>query len=128
MVSGTAPFVAYATVGVLTATTFVLGGFMREQVCIYMCPWPRIHRLPVVAFKTSPRRTDGRIGVIGAALGHLGDYLFRGGIDDGKTIARGSGDPIVVDEEIGFHLATFELGCAFFDERRDPFFGVLGLE
>ena len=42
MVSGTAPSVAYATVGVLTATTFVLGGFMREQVCIYMCPWPRI--------------------------------------------------------------------------------------
>jgi cytochrome c oxidase accessory protein FixG len=41
-VSGTAPIVAYATVGVLTATTFVLGGFMREQVCIYMCPWPRI--------------------------------------------------------------------------------------
>ena len=39
---GEAPFVAYATVGVLTATTFILGGFMREQVCIYMCPWPRI--------------------------------------------------------------------------------------
>ncbi|MEM6477820.1 MAG: cytochrome c oxidase accessory protein CcoG [Pseudomonadota bacterium] len=34
--------VAYSTIGVLTATTFVLGGFMREQVCIYMCPWPRI--------------------------------------------------------------------------------------
>jgi cytochrome c oxidase accessory protein FixG len=29
-------------VAVLTATTFTLGGFMREQVCIYMCPWPRI--------------------------------------------------------------------------------------
>ncbi|MEM7744238.1 MAG: cytochrome c oxidase accessory protein CcoG [Pseudomonadota bacterium] len=40
--TGQAPFVAYATVGVLTATTFILGGFMREQVCIYMCPWPRI--------------------------------------------------------------------------------------
>ncbi|MEM6593926.1 MAG: cytochrome c oxidase accessory protein CcoG [Pseudomonadota bacterium] len=37
-----APSVAYATVAVLTATTFVLGGFLREQVCIYMCPWPRI--------------------------------------------------------------------------------------
>ncbi len=37
-----APFVAYASIGVLTATTFVFGGFMREQVCIYMCPWPRI--------------------------------------------------------------------------------------
>jgi cytochrome c oxidase accessory protein FixG len=40
--TGTAPSVAYATVGVLTATTFILGGFLREQVCIYMCPWPRI--------------------------------------------------------------------------------------
>ncbi|MBD3729616.1 MAG: cytochrome c oxidase accessory protein CcoG [Sphingomonadales bacterium] len=40
--AGDAAPVAYATVAVLTATTFVLGGFMREQVCIYMCPWPRI--------------------------------------------------------------------------------------
>jgi cytochrome c oxidase accessory protein FixG len=40
--SATAPAIAYATVGVLTFTTFALGGFMREQVCIYMCPWPRI--------------------------------------------------------------------------------------
>jgi cytochrome c oxidase accessory protein FixG len=37
-----APFIAYATVAVLTATTYVFGGIMREQVCIYMCPWPRI--------------------------------------------------------------------------------------
>ncbi|WP_062766155.1 cytochrome c oxidase accessory protein CcoG [Sphingopyxis terrae] len=40
--TGQAAPVAYGTVAVLTATTFVLGGFMREQVCIYMCPWPRI--------------------------------------------------------------------------------------
>ncbi len=40
--SGNAALVAYATVAILTATTFILGGFMREQVCIYMCPWPRI--------------------------------------------------------------------------------------
>ncbi|MEM9500831.1 MAG: cytochrome c oxidase accessory protein CcoG [Pseudomonadota bacterium] len=40
--AGQAAFVAYATVGILTFTTFWLGGFMREQVCIYMCPWPRI--------------------------------------------------------------------------------------
>ncbi|PZQ49717.1 MAG: cytochrome c oxidase accessory protein CcoG [Rhodovulum sulfidophilum] len=37
-----APATAYATIALLTATTFVLGGFMREQVCVYMCPWPRI--------------------------------------------------------------------------------------
>ncbi|MEC9196543.1 MAG: cytochrome c oxidase accessory protein CcoG [Pseudomonadota bacterium] len=34
--------VAYTTIAVLTATTFVFGGFMREQICIYACPWPRI--------------------------------------------------------------------------------------
>ncbi len=37
-----APVIAWATIAVLTATTFVFGGFMREQVCNYMCPWPRI--------------------------------------------------------------------------------------
>lgn len=42
LVTLTAPPVAYMTIGILTATTFVFGGFMREQVCIYMCPWPRI--------------------------------------------------------------------------------------
>ena len=40
--AGDAAMVAYVSAGVLTLTTFVLGGFMREQVCIYMCPWPRI--------------------------------------------------------------------------------------
>lgn len=41
-VTGDAPWVAYSTVAVLTATTFIFGGFLREQVCMYMCPWPRI--------------------------------------------------------------------------------------
>lgn len=40
--TGQALPVAYASVAVLTATTVLFGGFMREQVCIYMCPWPRI--------------------------------------------------------------------------------------
>ena len=38
----TAPPVAYAAIGVLTFTTYALAGHMREQVCLYMCPWPRI--------------------------------------------------------------------------------------
>ncbi|WP_163272996.1 cytochrome c oxidase accessory protein CcoG [Chelativorans alearense] len=40
--TGQAAPVAYMTVAVLTATTYVFGGMMREQVCTYMCPWPRI--------------------------------------------------------------------------------------
>jgi cytochrome c oxidase accessory protein FixG len=37
-----APVVAYTTIALLTATTYTFGGLMREQVCTYMCPWPRI--------------------------------------------------------------------------------------
>ncbi len=42
LITGAAHPIAYTSIAVLTATTFVFGGFMREQVCIYMCPWPRI--------------------------------------------------------------------------------------
>jgi len=34
--------VAYTTIAILTGTTFLFGGFAREQICIYACPWPRI--------------------------------------------------------------------------------------
>jgi cytochrome c oxidase accessory protein FixG len=33
---------AYITILILTFTTFFFGGFAREQICIYACPWPRI--------------------------------------------------------------------------------------
>jgi cytochrome c oxidase accessory protein FixG len=42
LVSFDAPTAAYLFIGIFTATTYVLGGIAREQVCIYMCPWPRI--------------------------------------------------------------------------------------
>ncbi len=38
----TAPPMAYLWIGILTFTTYLLAGFAREQVCVYMCPWPRI--------------------------------------------------------------------------------------
>ncbi len=42
LATGTAPAVAYLFLGIFAATTYLLGGIAREQVCIYMCPWPRI--------------------------------------------------------------------------------------
>jgi cytochrome c oxidase accessory protein FixG len=42
LVTFQAPMLAYIWIGILTATTYLLAGFMREQVCVYMCPWPRI--------------------------------------------------------------------------------------
>jgi cytochrome c oxidase accessory protein FixG len=37
-----APLFAYVFLGLFTLTTYSFGGIAREQVCIYMCPWPRI--------------------------------------------------------------------------------------
>ncbi|MEZ5778746.1 MAG: cytochrome c oxidase accessory protein CcoG [Paracoccaceae bacterium] len=42
LVTGQAHPIAYMTMAVLTFTTFFFGGFAREQICIYACPWPRI--------------------------------------------------------------------------------------
>lgn len=41
MISGDAPFAAYATTLFLTMTTYVMAGLAREQVCTYMCPYAR---------------------------------------------------------------------------------------
>ena len=40
--TGHASTATYLFVGVLTFTTYALAGTMREQVCTYLCPWPRI--------------------------------------------------------------------------------------
>ena len=42
LATGQAGWGAYMWIGILTFTTYTLAGHMREQVCIYMCPWPRI--------------------------------------------------------------------------------------
>lgn len=37
-----APTTAWAVLGLFTVGTFVLAGFMREQVCFWLCPYARI--------------------------------------------------------------------------------------
>jgi cytochrome c oxidase accessory protein FixG len=39
--TGNASTEAYFFIGLFTATTYLLAGWAREQVCTYMCPWPR---------------------------------------------------------------------------------------
>jgi len=39
--TGAAATGTYFFVGLFTATTYLLAGWAREQVCTYMCPWPR---------------------------------------------------------------------------------------
>ncbi|HTR88281.1 MAG TPA: cytochrome c oxidase accessory protein CcoG [Reyranella sp.] len=38
---GQASMEVYFFIGLFTATTYLLAGWAREQVCTYMCPWPR---------------------------------------------------------------------------------------
>ena len=85
LVTFEAPVVAYVFVGIFTATTYVLGGIAREQVCIYMCPWPRIQggdgrprfpaRSPIApgaASRAGPTRRDkpGRAGGTASTAGN----------------------------------------------------------
>ncbi|MGX7953507.1 cytochrome c oxidase accessory protein CcoG [Tsuneonella sp. HG249] len=78
---GEAAPVAYATVAILTLTTFVLGGFMREQVCIYMCPWPRIQsamldeKSLVVTYKDWRGEPRGSVKKAQASPVTLGDCI-----------------------------------------------------
>nr|WP_240046738.1 cytochrome c oxidase accessory protein CcoG [Paracraurococcus ruber] len=39
--TGQASLEVYVFFGLFTATTYLLAGWAREQVCTYMCPWPR---------------------------------------------------------------------------------------
>ncbi len=41
ILTGQAGSGTYFTIGMFTTTTYLLGGWAREQVCTYMCPWPR---------------------------------------------------------------------------------------
>ncbi|MBT6032251.1 MAG: cytochrome c oxidase accessory protein CcoG [Kordiimonadaceae bacterium] len=42
LISNSASFDAYLWISLLASFTYVFGGIAREQVCTYMCPWPRI--------------------------------------------------------------------------------------
>ncbi|MEM7123470.1 MAG: cytochrome c oxidase accessory protein CcoG [Pseudomonadota bacterium] len=41
ILTGQASLKVYGFFALFTATTYLLAGWAREQVCVYMCPWPR---------------------------------------------------------------------------------------
>jgi len=79
-----APAPAYVAILTLTATTYGLAGHLREQVCTYMCPWPRIqaaltdeHALNIL-YKTDrgePRVSAKRTAMLRAAGQPAGDCV-----------------------------------------------------
>ena len=80
LLAGTAHPIAYTTIGILTATTFLFGGFFREQVCIYACPWPRIQAAMMdedtitIAYRDWRGEPRGKLAKGGVAAGN-GDCI-----------------------------------------------------
>lgn len=60
LVTFQAPPIAYITIAILTATTYTFGGLMREQVCTYMCPWPRIQAAMLDEYSATVTYNDWR--------------------------------------------------------------------
>ena len=81
IVTGQASATVYGFVGLFTGTTYLLAGWAREQVCIYMCPWPRFqsamfdeHSLVVTyeAWRGEPR-ANAKAGTSPEGRGHCID-------------------------------------------------------
>nr|WP_124946259.1 cytochrome c oxidase accessory protein CcoG [Sulfurirhabdus autotrophica] len=66
--TGNAAQVAYFTVMILTATTYVAAGLAREQVCMYMCPYARFQSVmydpETLAVAYDKKRGEGTLGRI----------------------------------------------------------------
>ncbi len=84
MVRGEAPFPAYATTLFLTATTFVMAGLAREQVCTYMCPYAR--------FQSAMFDRDTLIVAYDERRGEERQRLTRGLKTREERQTRGKGD------------------------------------
>ena len=86
MVRGDAPFPAYATTLFLTATTFVMAGLAREQVCTYMCPYGR--------FQSAMFDRDTLIVSYNAARGEGRNRIAKGLKTRHERRSQGIGDCI----------------------------------
>ena len=78
LVIGQAAMAAYITIAVLAGATFVFGGFLREQVCTYMCPWPRIQAAMMDEYSLTVAYRDWRgepRGKMGKAEGDCIDCM-----------------------------------------------------
>jgi len=79
--TGEAGVAAYVTVALFTAGTYVLAGFLREQVCFWLCPYARIQGVMldpttlVPAYDTGRGEPRGRLRRGGEAAAGQGDCI-----------------------------------------------------
>ena len=119
--NGTAAPLAYIFIGIFTAFTYLLGGLAREQVCIYMCPWPRIQGAMFDAdsllityrgFRGEPRGPHKK----GQSWEGRGDC-----VDCGQCVAA---CPVGIDIRYGAQLEC--IGCALCIDACDEIMDKVG--
>lgn len=121
LLTGTAPYEAYAFVVILTTTTYLLGGLARDQVCIYMCPWPRIQGAMLDSDSLLISYRSGRGEPRGPI--HRGeDWSTRGDCIDCKACIAVC--PMGIDIRDGSQLECIQ--CALCIDACDDVMGKIG--
>jgi cytochrome c oxidase accessory protein FixG len=109
--TGTAPFVAYLWIAILTGTTYAFAGYMREQMCIYACPWPRIQAALTDEWALNvsyrPDLGEPRASVKEAKRRHEAGEAAGGCIDCYKCVAV---CPTGTDIRLGSQLSCIQCG------------------
>ncbi len=108
LVTGQAHPIAYTTMLILTATTFAFGGFAREQMCIYACPWPRIQAAMMDEDTLTIGYREWRGEPRGKQGGHTADGVAHGDCID--CMACVNVCPMGIDIRNGQQLACITCG------------------
>lgn len=123
LATGAAHPVAYLSVGILAAFTFVFGGLAREQVCIYMCPWPRIQAAMMDESTLTVAYRDWRGEPRGKHTKRADDAPKGDCIDCNACVAV---CPMGIDIRDGQQLAC--ITCALCIDACDDVMGKIGRE
>jgi cytochrome c oxidase accessory protein FixG len=120
--TGQASASVYGFTALFTATTYVLAGWAREQVCIYMCPWPRFQSAMFDEHTKLVTYADWR----GEQRGHAKrgtDFSSRGHCIDCELCVRVC--PTGIDIRNGQQLAC--IGCGLCIDACDSIMNKMDL-
>jgi len=121
--TGEASLTVYGFVALFTGTTYLLAGWAREQVCTYMCPWPR--------FQAAMFDEDTLVVTYQRHRGEPRGKLRKGAVQDGAPL----GDcvacnqcvavcPTGIDIRNGIQLEC--IGCALCIDACDAVMDKIG--